>query len=123
MRNVWKGLVIGAFAGAGIGVVLDLAGAIGRKAKDVGEQARESLRQRAPEVAEALATKTADVTERIKQADIPSRVSEMAQHAADSPPARAVVEGAHAAGEAIRDAAKRATNAVGDAMPGGGSRR
>lgn len=118
MRNVWKGLVIGALVGSGIGLVLDLAGVIGRKAKVVGEQARESLRQHGPEVAEALAAKAADVTERVKQADIPGRVSELAQQAAESQPARAVVEGAHAAGEAIKDATKRVAGAVSDSIPG-----
>jgi hypothetical protein len=117
MRNVWKGLVIGAFAGAAIGIALDFARAIGRKAIEVGGQTREALRQHAPEVAEALATKAADVAQRVKQADIPGRLSEMAQHVAGSPPARAVVEGAHAAGEAVRDATKRVADAVSDSMP------
>jgi hypothetical protein len=117
MRNVWKGLVIGAFAGAGIGLALDIARAVGRKAKEMGGQTREALRQHAPEVAEALATKAADVAQRVKQADIPGRLSEMAQHVAESPPARAVVEGAQAAGEAVKDATKRVANAVSDAMP------
>ncbi len=117
MRNVWKGLVIGAFAGAGIGIALDIARAVGRKAIEVGAQTREALREHAPDVAEALATRAADVAERVKQADIPGHLGEMAQHVAESPPARAVVEGAHAAGEAVRDATKRVADTVSDAMP------
>jgi hypothetical protein len=117
MRNVWKGLVIGALVGSGIGLALDIAAAVGRKAKEVGGQARESLRQHGPEVAEALAAKAADVTERVKQADIPGRVGEMAQHVAESPQARAVVEGAHAAGEAIKDATKRVADVVSENIP------
>jgi hypothetical protein len=116
MRNVWKGLVIGAFAGAAIGIALDIARALGRRAIEVGSQTREAVREHAPEVAEALASRAADVAERVKQADIPGHLSEMAQHVAGSPPARAVVEGAHAAGEAVRDVTKRVADAVSDTM-------
>jgi hypothetical protein len=41
MRNVWKGLVIGALTGAGIGFVLDLLEWLGRRGKEISIEAKE----------------------------------------------------------------------------------
>ena len=41
MKNVWKGLVIGALTGAGIGFVLDLLEWLGRRGKELSTEAKE----------------------------------------------------------------------------------
>jgi hypothetical protein len=60
MRNAWKGLIIGAFTGAGIGVLLDGGSSAGRGAAAAAKAARdhapEALRK-ARELAETAADK------------------------------------------------------------------
>ena len=41
MKNVWKGLIIGALTGAGIGLIVDLLEALGRRSKQLSVDARE----------------------------------------------------------------------------------
>lgn len=44
MRNAWKGLTVGAFAGAGVGVVLDLFGRAGRRAGKATDKSKSEAR-------------------------------------------------------------------------------
>jgi hypothetical protein len=67
MKNVWKGLVVGSFAGAAVGIALDVLERLGadthraaehakRRAEHVAEAAREraeQVRQQAPEMVDA----------------------------------------------------------------------
>jgi hypothetical protein len=39
MKNAWKGLTVGAFAGAAIGVIMDILEGTGRRAADVSARA------------------------------------------------------------------------------------
>jgi hypothetical protein len=61
MRNVWKGMVVGALVGAG----LDLATEAGRRGRVVGRRATERSRELAHTAAE-----------KIESADIPGRTFE-----------------------------------------------
>jgi hypothetical protein len=40
MKNVWKGLVVGAFAGAAVGVALDMIDRAGRQAAVISRRAK-----------------------------------------------------------------------------------
>jgi hypothetical protein len=52
MRNVWKGLVIGALTGAGAGLVIDLGEHGGERAVALGGAAGGAVARRAPEIAD-----------------------------------------------------------------------
>ena len=65
MKNVWKGLVIGALTGAGIGLLLDLLEALGRGGRKLSIQARDEASHLAtvaelPDRAMDVAHKVAD---------------------------------------------------------------
>ena len=56
MKNVWKGLTVGAFAGAAVGVALDAAGRLGAG----GHRAAEAARTRGAEIADEVAARVHD---------------------------------------------------------------
>jgi len=92
MKNVWKGLVIGALTGAGIGLLLDLLEALGRGGRKLSIQARDEASHLAtvaelkvkdaelPDRAKDVAGKLAD---RVKDADLPDRAKDVAHKVAD----------------------------------------
>lgn len=43
MKNVWRGLVVGALTGAGVGLVLDALDRSGRIGRELAEQGRDKL--------------------------------------------------------------------------------
>lgn len=67
MRNVWKGLFLGAVTGAAIGFALDLLYGATREA-----------RRRAPEAVDRAAAVTARARKRVRDADIGQRVRALA---------------------------------------------
>ena len=80
MRNVWKGLIVGAVTGAAVGVLLDLPA----RARAGGAAAAELARERGPWAAETIASAAAAGADRVRQADLPRKVREVreaAQHA------------------------------------------
>ena len=113
MKNVWKGLVIGAFTGAGVGLLVDILEAMGRSGQRLSAQARveaghlghaagEKVREadlptRAKDVSEKLVTTVRDaelpdkarhaadaVVEKLADADVPRQAQGVAQRAASS---------------------------------------
>lgn len=80
MNNVWKGLAIGAFVGAAVGLVLDLLRGAGKGAAAVAEMAREH----GPEVVAAAASVASAGAERLREADLPDKLRQAAQAAATS---------------------------------------
>src|ERR1035441_8705262 len=106
MRNVWKGLIVGAVTGAAVGVLLDLPA----RARAGGAAAAELARERGPRAAETIASAAAAGADRVRQADLPRKVREAAQQA-DLP--RKVREVREAAQQAelprkVREAAQHA---------------
>lgn len=113
MKNVWKGLIIGALTGAGIGLLLDLLEALGRGGRQLSRQAREEaahlasvteakvkdadLPERAKHVAEA-------VVEKVKDADLPDRAAHAAEAVVDRAREVEVPEAAHRVADHVRDA-------------------
>ena len=81
MKNVWKGLVVGAFTGAGVGLVLDVldrgaqrVAAVGDVVGDVVEEAV----QHVPQVATKLRQGVSETVSRVHDADIPEQLKEAA---------------------------------------------
>lgn len=66
MKNVWKGLTVGAFAGAAVGVILDLFEGTGRRAAAVSARATKG------------ATHLADIVEE-KIDEIPGRIRDLVE--------------------------------------------
>jgi hypothetical protein len=81
VKNVWKGLVVGALTGAGVGLVLDVldrgaqkAGAVGEVVEDVVED----VVQHAPQVVARVRHGVTETVSRIHDADIPEQLKEAA---------------------------------------------
>ena len=92
MKNVWKGLVVGALTGAGIGLVVDLLEALGQRGRRLSVQARGEASHLAtvaetklkeaelPDRARGAADKLAD---KVKDAELPDRARDAADKLAD----------------------------------------
>ena len=111
MRNVWKGLIIGALTGAAAGAVLDLGESGGRKASAFGG----AVAQHAPEVADQLRHTVADavsaVSTRAHDSDLPAQ-AKAATAAVPGKVAEAVSHGLLKAGEAAGPGREKVTAAV-----------
>jgi hypothetical protein len=88
MRNIWKGLVVGALAGAAVGLAVDLLYGAGDQLASATREAR----RRAPDAADWAVAVTADARRRLREADLPEQVRALAQEIADSDFARQVVD-------------------------------
>jgi hypothetical protein len=73
MRNVWKGMLLGALAGAGIGLAVDALEALGHEGRALGSQGLASARGLAAEGKEA-----------VKDAHLPERAAELAGQGRDA---------------------------------------
>ncbi len=54
MKNVWKGLAVGAAVGSAVGIVLDALGATGRRATDVAARAKTGAKHLADVIEEKI---------------------------------------------------------------------
>jgi hypothetical protein len=77
MKNVWKGLIVGALTGMVGGSVMDLAAATRRKGVKVAHEVIE----KAPSVAKAATHKTADA---LHDADVSGKMRDVAHHLGES---------------------------------------
>jgi hypothetical protein len=73
MRNVWKGMMLGALAGAGIGLAVDALEALGREGRALGNQGLAGARDLAVEGSAA-----------VKDAHLPERAAELAGQGRDA---------------------------------------
>jgi len=88
MRNVWKGLFVGALAGAAAGLAVDiLYGAGGGLAAVTREAGR-----RAPDAVDWAVAVTTEARRRLRHADLPDQVRVLAQGIADSDFRRQLVD-------------------------------
>jgi predicted dinucleotide-utilizing enzyme len=78
MKNVWKGLVIGAFTGAGIGWVLDLLDGGAKKLVAAEGRVEEAVQQHAPQVAARVRQGVSETVSRVQDADLPEQLREVA---------------------------------------------
>ena len=65
MENIWKGLLVGAFAGAGIGAIKDGLEGAGRKSAQLSHQAKAALVE--ADLPEKLRTATHGAQERLEE--------------------------------------------------------
>jgi hypothetical protein len=70
MKNVWKGLILGALTGAGIGLILDVLEWLGRRGKELSIEARQEA-QHLGAVARA----------RVEESDLPDTARAAAERA------------------------------------------
>jgi hypothetical protein len=103
MRNVWKGLVVGAFTGVVAGYVLDTLAAASKKAQAAGA----NVRAHAPDAGRWLLTAKDKAGDRLHDADVPEHVRDVAQRVTDSDAAHQVkkagIDLMAAAREAVAD--------------------
>jgi hypothetical protein len=110
MRNVWKGLIVGAVTGAAVGVLLDLPA----RARAGGAAAAELARERGPRAAETIASAAAAGADRVRQADLPRKVREAAHTVAASDTAQALRQASASAADTVSETAKSAAGTVAD---------
>lgn len=85
VRNVWRGLAVGAVIGDAIGLSMDLGSRLGKHAALAGTAAREALlREHGPEIASAVTSAAARGAGKIKEADLPGKISVLAERARNS---------------------------------------
>jgi hypothetical protein len=72
MRNIWKGMVLGAVTGALIGFVMDLMARAGEAAVDVGHR----VHDRIPEVVEQSRRAGHAAVERVRDSDVVASAKE-----------------------------------------------
>jgi hypothetical protein len=80
MRNIWKGLFVGALAGAAVGLTVDLLYGAGGQLAAVSREAG----RRVPDAADWAVAVTADARRRLRDADLPDQVRALAQDLVDS---------------------------------------
>lgn len=66
MKNVWKGLTVGAFAGAAVGVVLDVFEGTGRRAAAVSARATKGAKKGATHLADIVEEKIDELPGRVR---------------------------------------------------------
>jgi hypothetical protein len=74
MKNVWKGMTVGAFAGALVGVIMDVVEGTGRRAAEVSARAATGVSTRARSGATHLAE---FVEEKIDEWDVKDKVDQV----------------------------------------------
>lgn len=106
MRNSWKGLVVGGLTGVLAGVVIDLCNKVMERATHGAELARD----RAPEAAEWLQSRTHSVTKRagawVHDAEVSDRMREAAHRVTESDLATRAGATASKVAEATRERAR-----------------
>ncbi|HEX3946655.1 MAG TPA: hypothetical protein VHW47_03080 [Acidimicrobiales bacterium] len=123
MKNVWKGLVVGALVGGAVGVVLDLLGGGSGRLKTLGRRVHEQ----APAAAEWASSVAGMAAERgaglLADAQVPDRVRDAARKIGDSglaDQAKGTVADAVAKGKDVAaDAVAKGKDVAGDAVAKG----
>ncbi len=111
MRNVWKGLIIGALTGAAAGAVLDLGESGARGASALGE----AMVQHAPEVADHLRHSVTDAVSaasaRARNSELPAQ-AKAASVATQGRVSGAVSDGLQKAGEAAGQGREKVNHVI-----------
>ncbi len=111
MRNVWKGMVVGALTGAAAGLVLDL----GERGAEGAAALGGAVAQHAPEVADHLRHRVTDAvsaaSDRARTSDVPAQVRATSA-ATQEKLSAALTEGLHRAGAAAGQGQEKLAGAV-----------
>ena len=117
VRNVWKGMVIGALTGAATGLVLDL----GERGAEGAAALGGAVAQHAPEVADHLRHSVSDAvsaaSHRARTSDAPTQVGAVSA-AAQERVSTALSEGIQRAGDSVGHGREKVANAVDRAKDG-----
>lgn len=81
MKNVWKGMTVGAFAGAVVGVMMDVANRTGRRAAEISARTASGVSTRARSGASTLAE---FVEEKLDDWDVKDRVEQVVDKGVDT---------------------------------------
>ncbi|HSJ28073.1 MAG TPA: hypothetical protein VLB67_07655 [Acidimicrobiia bacterium] len=81
MKNVWKGLTVGAFAGAAVGILIDVVEVTGRRAAEASSRAASGVSTRAKSGATHLAEL---VEEKLDDWDVKDKVEHAVDQAKES---------------------------------------
>jgi hypothetical protein len=86
VKNIWKGLMFGAFVGAAIGLILDILQNGQQKAGEAGAR----LKGRAHEAVESLGDATHRASDWVREQDVPGKVRTTVEDLASSAPAERI---------------------------------
>ncbi len=78
MNNSWKGMAVGAFCGAAIGIVMDLAAKGTRRATELGASVKHAVQEKAPEARDWVETQGHRATEWVREQDLPDKAKHLA---------------------------------------------
>lgn len=79
MKNSWKGLAVGAFSGAAIGIVMDLVASGSRRAVELGASVKQAVQDKAPDAREWAETKSHQAADWVRDQEL----GEKAKHVVD----------------------------------------
>jgi hypothetical protein len=108
MRNVWKGLIVGAFTGAATGLVLDLLDGGARQVSSGLESASHGV----PLVTDRVREGVSEISDRLQESELPQRVKDAATKAGQRAAAAASSESAAAARQHASEVAAEAKQAA-----------
>jgi hypothetical protein len=66
MKNTWKGMALGAFTGAAVGLVMDSAIKGGQRAAELGTSAKLQVQDKAPQALDWAETKGQQVVDKLR---------------------------------------------------------
>jgi hypothetical protein len=73
MRNVWKGLSVGALTGAVVGIAMDWAASAGQSARELSEAGSRAIREHGPDAAAAVRETARDLAHRASESTAAAR--------------------------------------------------
>ena len=79
MKNTWKGMAVGAFTGAAIGILMDSVIRGGQAAADLGTSAKQQFQDKAPQAVDWAESKGHSVVDWARDQDL----TDKAKHVAD----------------------------------------
>jgi hypothetical protein len=107
VRNVWKGLIVGASTGAAIGLALDWGEAAQHRLGIAATRTASAIREHGPEIASAAVSRGAEA---INDTDLPGRAQSLVSRLIDSDASDRARDALHVANET----AQRGTQRLGE---------
>jgi hypothetical protein len=110
VRKVWQGLVVGSFAGAAVGFLVDSGKRSAELAAEAAANLRAAAKEHAPQAAAAVRSAAAQAGHAVKEADLPGKAKVAAQAVKDADIPGKVGAAAHRAADS--DAVKSASESI-----------
>ncbi len=83
MKNTWKGMALGAFTGAAIGIVMDSAIRGGQRAAELGASAKSTFKGKAPQAVDWAGTKGAHAADWARDQDLSDKAKDTVKQVVD----------------------------------------